>query len=287
MHQMRRRAFLVLSGSGALAACTGTTGPAASPYILPGPPLPGGPLPATAQGPRARPVGVLLPLTGRLGDIGQAMLRAAQLALAAPGAPSLIPADTLGTARGAEAAVRTVMAGGVGMILGPLTAGETDVVAPIASGASIPVLAFTNTVTAARPGVWTLGITPAQQVDRLVFYAAPQGRRRFAALLPDNEFGNAMARALTAATATRGLASPTVRFHARGADVVSAALRDLAGAGAPPLPFDVLLLGDTGAALAEVAAALSAAGVAPPAVQVMGPTLWAAPASGSDQVPGG
>ena len=275
---MRRRAFLVLSGGGALAACTATPYASSPPAVLSASPA--------ASGPAARPVGVLLPLSGRLGDIGQPMLRAVQLALSAPGAPRVVSADTLGTAAGAEGAVRTVLGGGAGLILGPLTAGETEAVAPIAGAAAIPVLAFTNTATAARPGVWTLGITPPQQVDRLVGYAVPLGRSRFAALLPDSEFGNAMARALSEAATARGLAAPAVQFHARGGDAVSAALQALTGAGAPPA-FNILLLGDTGAALAEVAAALPAASVAAPAVQLIGPALWAAPASGSDQVPGG
>lgn len=271
---MRRRAFLVLSG-GALAACTAT--PYAPPSVLSASP---------AAGPPARPVGVLLPLSGRLADIGQPMLRAVQLALSAQGAPRLISADTLGTPAGAEGAARTVLGGGAGLILGPLTASQTGAVAPIAGAAAIPVLAFTNTAAAARPGVWILGITPDQQVDRLVGYAVAQGRSRFAALLPDTEFGNALARALMKAAAARGLAVPTAQFHARGADAVGAALRALAGGAATP-PYDVLLLGDTGTALAEVVAALPAASVAAPAVQLVGPALWAALASGSDQVPGG
>ena len=249
--------------------------------------MPGAGAAPLAQGPRARPVGVLLPLTGKLGDIGQAMLRAAQLALSGPGAPRLISADTLGTVPGVQAGLRDVLGNGAGLILGPLTAAETEAAAGIASGAAIPVLAFTNTVSAARPGVWTLGITPVQQVDRLMSYAVPQGRTRFAALLPNNDFGAAMAQALTAAAASRGIAPPAVRLHDRGPDAISASVRDLVGPGTPPLPFNVLLLGDTGAALTEIVAALSTASVGPPSVQIIGPALWGAPASGSDQVLGG
>ncbi len=54
------------------------------------------------------------------------------------------------------------------MILGPVTSTETALVAPIAQRAGVPVLAFTNDQTVSQPGVWTLGITPGQQVRRLV-----------------------------------------------------------------------------------------------------------------------
>jgi branched-chain amino acid transport system substrate-binding protein len=279
---MRRRAFLVLSSSGALAACTGVTYPPPPSYILPAPQT-SGVLPGAS--PPARPIGILLPLSGARAEIAQPMLRAAQLALSDPGSPSLIPADTLGTPSGADAALHRVLGRGVGLILGPLTAAETEVIAGTASAGGIPVLAFTNTASAARPGIWTLGITPAQQVSRLVDYARAQGRTRLAALLPDNEFGAALARALTDAAAEHGLAPPTVRLHAPGSDAVAAALHDLTGGATPP-PFDVLLLGDTGEALITVAGALSSANVAAPAVQIVGPALWAAPASRSSAVPG-
>lgn len=231
-----------------------------------------------------RPVSALLPLTGRLAAVGQPMLQAIQLALSVPGAPSVEPGDTGGTPSGAADAFSTARRRGVAMVLGPLTASETEAVAQLAVPANVPVLAFTNTATVARPGVWTLGITPAQQVDRLVGYARAQGRSRFAALPPDNEFGHAMARALSDAVASAGLAPPSVRFHARGADAAGAALRDLLG-GAPPA-FDVLLLADGGAALGDVASALQAASVSQPAVQIIGPALWAAPASQASQVIG-
>lgn len=212
------------------------------------------------------------------------MLQAVQLALSAPGSPAVEPGDTGGTPSGAASAFSAARSRGVAMVLGPLTAPETGAVAPLAVAANVPVLAFTNTATVARPGVWTLGITPGQQVDRLVRYARTQGRSRFAALPPDNEFGHAMADALSAAATGAGLATPSVRFHARGPDATSAALRDLLG-GAPPV-FDVLLLADSGPALGDVASALQAASVSQPAVQLIGPALWAAPASQASQVIG-
>ncbi len=273
---MRRRAFLVLSSGSALAACaTATTGPA-QPYTLSGPQPP----PAVA----ARPVSALLPLTGPRSDIGQPMLQAIRLALSASGAPAVEPGDTAGTPSGATGAFSAARVRGVAMVLGPLTAPETDAVAPLAVAANVPVLAFTNTATAARPGVWTLGITPTQQVDRLVRYARAQGRSRFAALPPDNGFGHAMAQALTQAVSRLGNAPPVIRFHGRGADATGAALRDLLGGAAPG--FDVLLLADTGPALADVASALQTASISQPVVQLIGPALWAAPASQASQVTG-
>lgn len=287
-----------------------------------GGPVPlGGPMGGQAFGPgaRGRAVAILLPLSGPRADIGQAMLQAAQLAFAGPGAPPVIPADTGGTPAGAATALRAALGDGAGLILGPLTAAETEAVVPGATAANIPVLAFTNTPGVARPGIWTLGITPAQQVRRLVSYAQLQGRGKFAALMPDTEFGHAMAQALATVAAERGLAPPDIRFHGTGMSAISSSIRDLSAyeqrwgpiqrqikeakaqhtpegrreaerltrEQIPPPPFDALLLGDTGDPLAELASVLPYYFVTQPSVQVMGPALWAAPASSSAQVRGG
>lgn len=317
---MRRRAFLVLSGSAALAACSGGGEyPPPSPYAMPGVPmLLGGQAFGPGPGAASRAVAILLPLSGPHADIGQAMLHAAQLALAAPGAPPLLPVDTSGTPAGAAAGLRGALNDGAGLILGPLTAAETEAVAPAAAAAGVPVLAFTNTPGVARPGIWTLGITPGQQVRRLVAYAQAQGRSKFAALMPDTEFGHVMAQALATAAAERGLPPPDIRFHGHGMAAISSAARDLSAyeqrwgpvqqqikeakarhtpegrreaerltrTQIPPPPFDALLLGDTGDQLAELASVLPYYFIAPPAVQVMGPALWAAPSSLSSQVRG-
>ena len=135
-----------------------------------------------AAGPAGQRVAILLPLSGPRADIGQPMLQAAQLAMDAQGGPPLDVKDTAGTPDGAAAAARAAVADGVGLILGPLTSAETAAVAPIARQANVAVLAFTNDPSQAQPGVWTLGITPGQQVRRLV--AADNGAGQVAVRRP-------------------------------------------------------------------------------------------------------
>ena len=246
------------------------------------------------------------------------MLHAAQLALDAPGAPPLDPKDTGGTPDGAAAAARGAIADGAGLILGPLTSTETAAVAPIARSAGVAVLAFTNDPSQAQPGVWTLGITSGQQVRRMVAAAQAQGKSQFAALLPDTDFGHVMGQALTQATAASGGSAPDIRFHSSGMASINATARDLSGYASrrgpidaqiraaralgtpegrreaqslarsviPPPSFNALLLADTGEALAEVAAVLPYYDIDRSAVPMMGPALWAAPSSGSGQMPG-
>ncbi len=276
----------------------------------------GAPGPAVAGG---RPVvAILVPMTGPRADIGQVLVQAAQLALPDASGPTLDVLDTAGTAAGAAAAAQSAVSHGDGMIIGPLTSEETASVTPIARGAGIPVLAFTNDGSKSQPGVWTLGITPDQQVQRLVAAAQAQGKTQFAALLPDTGFGHAMANALTAATTQAGLQSPTIRTHGAGMPSITAAARDVSGYATrrgpidakikaaremhsaegrkeaqelsktpiPPPSFDALLLADTGENLQEIAAVLPYYDVDRSAVQIVGPSLWADPATGSAAVSG-
>jgi ABC-type branched-subunit amino acid transport system substrate-binding protein len=313
MWRMLRRAFVLLLGTLALAGCG--AGYSYGPPGYGGAPVPLGGARLGAPGQR---VAILLPLTGARADIGQSMLHAAQLALDGPDAPPLDAKDTGGTPDGAAAAAQAAITAGAGLILGPLTSSETAAVAPIARAANVAVLAFTNDPSQAQPGVWTLGITPGQQVRRLVAAAQGQGKSQFAALLPDNDFGHAMGQALNQATASNAAAPPNVRFYSPGMSAINAATRDVSGyasrrgpidaqmraaraqgtpegrhqaqelakSSIPPPSFNTLLLADTGEALAEIASVLPYYDVDRSAVQIIGPALWASSSSGSGQFRG-
>jgi branched-chain amino acid transport system substrate-binding protein len=273
---------------------------------------------ASSPGGARRAAAILLPLTGARADLGQVLLQAAQLALQDNSGPTLDALDTAGTSAGAATAAQTAVSKGDSIILGPLTSAETASVAPIAHSGGVPVLAFTNDVSQSQPGVWPLGISPDQQIRRLVVAAQAHGKTQFAAFLPDSDFGRAMATALTKATAAAGLQPPNIRMHGAGMAAITAAARDLsdyadrrgpidakikaaralgtadgrreaqelAKAAIPPPPFDVLLLADTGDNLQEIAAILPYYDIDRSAVQIVGPALWANPASGSGAVSG-
>jgi ABC-type branched-subunit amino acid transport system substrate-binding protein len=301
---MRRRAFALLAASVALSACVAPD--TRRPVALPGAPSAAA-SPGLAPAPAGHGVAILLPLTGANAAVGQALLNSAQLAFAASGA-KLDARDTMSTPAGASSAAGAAIAGGAGIILGPLTAAETAAAGPVATAAGVPILAFTNDPVQAKPGVWTLGITPAQQVQRLVVVAQAHGKSRFAALLPDTAYGHAMADALTQAAAALGAPTPSIATYAGGMGGINSAARSVsdyasrrgpidaqaraaraAGTaegrkqaaeiikrGIPPAPFDALLFADTGDALAEAISLLSYYDIDPPAVKYLGPMSWGA-----------
>ena len=256
-------------------------------------------------GPSNGKIALLVPLTGTNAGLGRDLLRAAQLALG-PDGPQLDVQDTGGTPTGATMAAQAAVAAGDAIIVGPLTAPETAAAASVA--VAIPILAFTSDRQQGRPGVWALGITPQQQVTRLVRALALDGKTRVAAVLPDNIFGNALVDGLTRATADISDPAPVVKRYPDGKQpALDAALREvadhanrrgaidaqvqaarqstdpavssqadpLAQQPVPPAPFDALMLAESGAALGRVAAALPGYGIAPPEVQIVGPATWA------------
>ncbi len=231
--------------------------------------------------PRSR-IALLLPLTGPQAPLGAAMEQAAELALFERGNRNVdfIPMDTGGSASGAAAAARRASQEGVRVIVGPLTASETSAASGPARAARIPILAFTNDSAQAGSGVWTLGVTPAQQVRRVMGAAQSSGARRFALLAPDDAFGRTLAAAMRAEANTWGLTDPVIVLHSARANPASVA-QDLAQRA--PGGLDAIMIGSTGAAARAIAAALGPAGFSEPAPRLLGHALWAMdPAMGQE-----
>lgn len=277
--------------------------------------LPGGP----GSGKTGGPVALLVPLSGPLASVGQALANAAKLALPGNAGPALDIRDTGGTAAGAVSAAQAAIAAGDGLILGPLTSAEAHAVAPVAQGANVNMLAFTNDSSIGAPGIWALGITPDEQVKRVLAVASAAGRTQVAGLLPDSDFGHALATALQSDTAGLGEPSPNITFYDPGFSSINQAARSLSdfadrgqslesrikkaremdnAAGReqarrlaheqiPAPAFNALFIGATsGDELAEIATLLPFYAVNQPQVQLLGPGLWLgiAPALGSNGV---
>ncbi len=264
-------------------------------------------LPNTSASPTG-PVALLLPLSGPLQPVGQVLENAAKLAMSGTSAPALDIRDTGGTAPGAASAAQAAIAAGDGLILGPLTSAEAHAVAPIAQSAHVSVLAFTNDGQVAAPGIWPLGVTPSQQVQRVVKAADDSGHNQIAALLPDTDFGHSLGAALQAQNTGASAASPNITFYESGFAGLNQAIQtvsDFADRGQglmaqikaaqdlntpagrqqavklqhqpiPPPAFNALFIGAfEPAELAEIATLLPYYAVNAPQVLLLGPALWA------------
>ena len=105
---------------------------------------------------------------------------------------------------------------GAEIILGPLFGVAVPGAAQAARGRNISVIAFSTDSSVAGRGVYLLSFLPESDVDRIVAYAASTGKRSFAAMLPDNAYGNVVEAAFKQAAARRG--GRIVAFERYGAD---------------------------------------------------------------------
>ncbi len=249
---------------------------------------------------------LLLPLSGPRADLGAAMLKAAQMALSVPGSPQLDVKDTQGAPDQARQAAQQAVSAGDRLILGPLTAEETVQVASVSQPAGVPVLAFTSDPAVASAGVWTLGLTPGEQMRRLVLAARDDGRQQLAAVLPQGALGDALQTALTEAAGEAGMTAPLIQrsepgiggftealksisnYESRRGELAARirALRDqtdpaaraqadeLAAKPVERPPFDALLIGESGPTLEAAAGEMAGFDVTQPQVRVLGPALW-------------
>ncbi len=255
-------------GQGAPPAAPGTTAPAPTTEpttILPaGPKIPG----ASAT------VGLLVPLSGPNAALGQALAQAAEMALFESGdqTTALVVHDTEAPA-GVGAAAQMAIDQGANILLGPVFAAHAKIVGPIAASAQLPVIAFTTDKSVAGPGLYVMGILPGLQIEREVGYAASQGFKRFAALLPNSPYGHAVADALGPAAARHNAAQAQIEYYEPNAVEFSQVAQKLAADG----PFDALLIPEGGAKLRSIAPLLGFYNIDTTKIKLLGSALWTDP----------
>ncbi|AZI37834.1 hypothetical protein NT2_06_00270 [Caenibius tardaugens NBRC 16725] len=213
-------------------------------------------------------IALLVPMTGGNGNVGQSIANATTMALLDTNASNL-RITTYDTATGAESAAAKAIADGNRLILGPLLGDDTDAVVKVARRKGVPLISFSNDVTTASRDVFLLGHIPGQSVDRSVEYAYSQGSRRFAALVPQGEYGRQAETALSGAVLRKGASLMTVEKYERGSSGIVEAAKRLEGKGG----FDSVLIAD-GARLSGLAGAQFTK-----KPQILGTELWSGESS--------
>ena len=238
-------------------------------------------------------IGLLLPLTGRAGEVGQSMLDAATLALHEVGGDriQLLPRDTGGDPARAAAAVDEVLQAGAELVLGPLLRESVLAAAVPARARGVNLVAFSTDATVAGDNVFLMGFTPAGEVERVVRYAVGRGLTRFAALSPATNYGDAVLQAMQGALALAGGELVHVETYAADGSDAEAAARRLADRRGEPLPvpdgrlvrgrpvmnpfvFDALMLPEGGGVLRAVVPYLPYFDIDPDKVRYVGTGLW-------------
>ncbi|WP_276199416.1 penicillin-binding protein activator [Chelatococcus sp. XZ-Ab1] len=260
---------LVASCSGGLSNMTGTDGVApesAAPSV-----------PGTTIGTGNVKVALLLPLSagGQAGAAAISLRNAAELAMSEFSEPDIqiLVKDDRGTADGARAAAQAAISEGAELILGPLFADAVRAAGQVARGAGRPVIAFSTDAGAAAPGVYLLSFMPESEVERVVAYAARQGQRSFAALIPNTAYGRVAQAAFQTAVARNGGRIVAMETFDRASAAAQAAKIAAVAGGASP-QVNAVFIPDSGDSLIAVAQALQGAGVDPQKVRMLGTGVW-------------
>ncbi|WP_375456869.1 penicillin-binding protein activator, partial [uncultured Methylobacterium sp.] len=239
--------------------------------------------PATAAGPGrigtgSVKVALVVPLSGQGAALGAAMRNAAELAMEEFQQPDLqiLVRDDRGAPDGAREAAAAVIAEGAELVLGPLFAANVAAASGPARAAGKPVIAFSTDAGVAGPGTYLLSFLPQAEVERIVDESVAGGRRSFAALIPENAYGNAVEAQFREVVARKGARLAGIERYAPGAPEPAIARLGgvITGAGAQA---DTLFLPETADGLPAVAAALTRAGFAPARVRPVGTALWNEP----------
>ncbi|MDR4308559.1 penicillin-binding protein activator [Chelatococcus sambhunathii] len=246
--------------------------------------LPGGsPAPSATIGAGAVKVALILPesSSGNARAAAASMKNAAELALSEFNTSDiqLVVKDDGGTAQGARAAAQSAADEGAKLVLGPLFAHSVASAAQVAKQRNLPVLAFSTDQSVASPGVYLLSFMPESDADRIVSYAVAQGKRSFAALIPETGYGSVVEGAFQQAVAKAG--GRVVGLEHYGLD--KAKMADAVSRISTALPqADALLIPDTVDDVQQLVGLLAANGVNLKRLQLLGTGLWDDPAAGRD-----
>jgi branched-chain amino acid transport system substrate-binding protein len=256
---------LTLAGCNSSGVDFGGPGVSAPPPVAAGAPLAGETL---GSGPVR--VGAILPLTqnGAPSPIGGSMRNAAQLAIDDFGSPyiTLMIEDDHSNSDGAAEAAQSELGAGAQLILGPVFANDVRAASAAAKSAGRPMIAYSTDVSAAAPGVYLLSFLIETYVDRILQYAVSSGKKSFAIMAPQNDYGNVAAERFQA-TATNVNAQIVVTARYSAGQMTTAAQEVAAVQG----QIDALFIPEQADAMQAVANALSASSVK---TQFLGTGVW-------------
>ncbi len=272
---LRRRLNVVAVCSLALilAGCSPTMQPRAELPVQPTQPTtPGVPTGDTIGAGPVR-IALIAPITQGAGQsvVGASLRNAVDLAVQETGVNDItvLVKDDRGTADGAKAAAQAAIGEGAELILGPLFASGVREAGRVAKAANRPLIAFSTDASVAAHGVYLLSFLVESYVDRIVEFAQQKGKKSIAVLAPETDYGNVATGAVQSAAARVGIRVMAVeRYRAGGSQEAVKRVADVAG------QIDALFIPDQAEAMGAVGKQLTAAGIDPKKIQILGTGLW-------------
>ncbi len=277
---LARRALCLSAVAALLAACNPTAGPGipgARDLRLNAPvgPVEVGPLTDGSEqiGNGATRIALIIPLSQASGpsQVGASLRNAAKLAYADSGTNdvTILVKDDHSSPAGAQAATQAALNEGAEIIIGPVFASNVKEAGRLARGAGKPVIAFSTDASAGGHGVYLLSFQVESYVERIVEVAAQRGKKSFAALVPENDYGTVALAQFQQSAASHGIRVLTIERYKPGA--LQASVQRIAEASAQ---IDALFIPEQAEAMVAVSRELQTAGIDTKRIQVLGTGLW-------------
>lgn len=235
-------------------------------------------------------VALLLPLAGfdQTAVVAKAMKQAAEMALFEHDnmGVQLVVKDDKGSADGARVAAAEAVRDGAEVVLGPLFSKAVAAAAEVARPANVPVVAFSNDAQVAGRGVYLMSFLAEAEVDRVVAFAAARGKRRFAALVPDDAYGRVVEPAFVAAVARNGGSVVVLQRYPTTANGMLEPARKVVdvikGGEVEGAAIDALFLPGGQEVLPQIGPLITYSGIDTQKVKLLGTGAWDFPNIGRD-----
>ncbi|MGB7317215.1 MAG: penicillin-binding protein activator [Planktotalea sp.] len=227
------------------------------------------------------PVALLIPKSSNgAGTVATSLENAARMAIAdlTNVKIDLRVYDTAGSTTQAAAMAQKAVADGAQIILGPLFADAANAAGVAVANQNVNILSFSNNSSIAGGNVFVLGPTFENTAERLMNFAARQGKTKVLIAHPNNVEGQFGRNAVQQAASRNGIAVASVNgFEFSQAGVVAAipqikAAMDSTGADS------LVMTSNSAGALPMLAQMLPEAGVNPANTQYIGLARWDVPA---------
>ncbi len=236
-------------------------------------------------------IALLLPIGGfgEPAQIARGMKQAAEMALFDANDPNiqLIVKDDGGTVDGAKQATEAALAEGAEILLGPLLGKSVSGAAQVARKSGVPVLAFSNDPAVAGPGVYLMSFLAAEEVERIISFAASKGKKRLAALIPATPYGQMVEPAFRKAVKQSGGEIVALETYAPGASGVLASAKSIfaaiKAAGESGQPVDALFLPAGQDEIAQLGPLIAYSGLDTQKVKLIGTSAWDVPVISRDE----
>ncbi len=231
------------------------------------------------------PVQVALLVPGGSGDSGRQVLatsleNAARMAVSDLGGVQidLRVYETAGSPERAAAAATRAVEEGARIVLGPVFSGEASAVGAAVAPRGVNVLSFSNNTDIAGDNVFVLGHTFENTAQRLLDFAAREGRGQVMVVSESTDEGRAAEAAINRAAARSGNAAivATERYAFSQQGIVDA-LPTIASTARSSGAQTILMTANSAGALPILAQLLPENRVGPPRFQFMGLTRWDLP----------